>query len=160
MPEQGQRIFATHMGRLSKVIDAPLAYVYDWCTDFRPDDAKLEGGAKRRHRVVKVSPQRLVRVKAVDKGAENPVMAVELVRLHPPDAWHKDTIGEGDLDSMDYKLTALGPNKTRFTLSIVERWMVPKFPKKAEWLRSANEYWDELVQAIEQRYRSGRPARG
>ena len=159
MPEQGRRVFATHTGRLSKIVDAPLGYVYDWCTDFRPDDAELEG-SDRAHRVVSVSPERLVRIKVADRGAKNPVMSVEVVRLNPPNAWHKDTIGESDLDSMDYKLTALGPNKTRFSLEIVERWMVPKFPKRADWLRSASEYWDELVQAIEERYRSGQPAKG
>ena len=87
-------------------------------------------------------------------------MAVELVRLSPPNAWHKDTIGEEELDAIDYKLTALSPNKTRVSLVMVERWMVPKFPEKAAWLRSANKYWDELVLAIEERYRSGRPAKG
>lgn len=159
MPEQGRRIFATHRATISKTIDAPLRYVYDWCTDFRSDDADLEG-SKRKHRVVTVGSQRLVRVKVGGGGARTPRTSVEVVRLSPPDAWHKDTIGEADLDSMDYKLTALGPNKTRFTLDIVERWMVPKFPKKADWLRRSNEYWDELVLAIEERYRSGKPAKG
>ncbi len=107
-----------------------------------------------------VSPQRLVRVKVASKGARNPAMNVEVVRLRPPNAWHKDTIGEEDLDSMDYRLTALGPNRTRISLLMVERWMVPKFPTKADWLRSSNEYWDELVRAIEKRYRSGKPAKG
>ncbi len=158
MPDQGRRIYATHAGRLSKTIDAPLDYVYDWCTDFRSDDADLEG-SKRKHRVVGVSPQRLVRIK-IGGGAPNPRMSVEVVRLSPPDAWRKDTIGEEDLDSMDYKLTALSPTKTRFRLLIVERWMVPKFPKKVLWLRRANEYWDELVRTIETRYRSGKPAKG
>lgn len=159
MPESGRRIFATHTGRLSKVVDAPLRYVYDWCTDFRSDDARL-AGSKSRHRVLKVSPQRLVRVKVARKGAKNPAMNVEVVRLRPPNAWHKDTIGEEDLDAMDYELTALSPNQTRVSLVMVERWMVPEFPKKADWLRSSNEYWDELVRAIEERYRSGRPAKG
>ncbi len=159
MPEQGRRVFATQTGRLSKVVDAPLRYVYDWCTDFRPDDAKL-ARSEQRHRVVRVSPQRLVRVKVASKGAKNPVMNVEVVRLRPPNAWHKDTIGEEDLDSMDYKLTALGPSKTRVSLVMVERWMVPKFPKRADWLRSSNNYWDKLVLAIEERYRSGMPAKG
>ena len=159
MPEKSRRIFATQTGRLSKIVDAPIRYVYDWCTDFRSDDAKLEG-SKSSHRVIRVSPQRLVRVKVASKGAKNPAMNVEVVRLSPPNAWHKDTIGEEDLDSMDYKLTALSPNKTRVTLVMVERWMVPKYPKKADWLRSANKYWDELVLAIEERYRSGRPAKG
>ena len=159
MPENGRRVFATHTGRLSKIIDAPIRYVYDWCTDFRPDDAKLEG-SKSRHRVMRVSPQRLVRVKVASNGAKNPPMNVELVRLSPPNAWHKDTIGEEDLDSMDYKLTALGPNKTRMSLVMVERWMVPKFPKKADWIRASNAYWDELVVAIEERYQKGLPAKG
>ncbi len=159
MPEQGRRVFATQTGRLAKIVDAPLRYVYDWCTDFRPDDAKL-ARSEQRHRLVSVSPQRLVRVKVASKGARNPAMNVEVVRLRPPNAWHKDTIGEEDLDSMDYRLTALGPNRTRISLLMVERWMVPKFPTKADWLRSSNEYWDELVRAIEKRYRSGKPAKG
>lgn len=159
MPEQGRRIYATHRGRISKTIDAPLRYVYDWCTDFRSDDASLEGPG-RKHRVVRVSPQRLVRVKVGRKRARSDRrISVEVVRLSPPNAWHKDTIGEEDLDSMDYKLTALGPRKTRLVLEIVERWMVPNFPKKADWLRFSNEYWDELVSAIEERNRRGRPAK-
>ena len=160
MPEQGRQIFATHTARISKTIDAPLRYVYDWCTDFRSDDASLEGSG-RKHRVVRVSPQRLVRVKVGRKRARgHRRISVEVVRLSPPNAWHKDTIGEEDLDSMDYKLAALGPRRTRFVLEIVERWTVPNYPKKADWLRSSNEYWDELVSAIEGRYRRGRPAKG
>ena len=159
MIENRRRIFATQTGRLSKIVDAPLRYVYDWCTDFRPDDRKFSRH-KQRHRVVRVSPRRLVRIKVVSNGDENPTMAVELVRLSPPNAWHKDTIGEEELDSIDYKLTALSPNRTRVSLVMVERWLIPKFPKKADWLRSSSGYWDELVLAIEERYRSGKPAKG
>ena len=158
MPENSRRIFATQTVRLSKIVDAPIRYVYDWCTDFRSDDGKL-ARYKTRHRVIRVSPQRLVRVRVASNGAKNPAMAVELVRLSPPNAWHKDTIDEEDLDAIDYKLTALSPNKTRVSLVIVERWIVPKFPKKADWLRSASKYWDDLVLAIEERYRSGQPAK-
>jgi hypothetical protein len=159
MSENRRRIFATQTGRFSKIVDAPIRYVYDWCTDFGSDDAKLEGSSVR-HRVVKVSPQRLVRVKFIRRGAKNPTMSVEVVRLSPPTAWHKDTIGEEELDSMDYKLTAMGPNKTRLSLVMVERWMIPKFPKTADWVRASSEYWDGLVRAIEERYRSGKPAKG
>ncbi len=159
MPETGRRVYATQTGRISKTVNAPLRYVYEWCTDFRPDDAKLSR-SERTHWIVRVSPQRLVRVKAARKAVGDPPMNVEVVRLSPPNAWHKDTIGEEDLDSMDYRLTALGPNKTRFTLVMVERWMVPNFPKKADWVRSASRFWDGLVLAIEERYRSGKPAKG
>ncbi len=152
-------MFATHTGRFSKAVDAPLRYVYDWCTDFRSDDAKLSG-SRSRHRVIRVSPERLVRIRVARGGTRNPPMAVELVRLSPPNAWHKDTVDEIDLDSIDYKLTALGPKRTRIRLVIVERWLTPDFPKKALWLRRSSKYWDELVRAIEERYRSGRPAKG
>ena len=159
MPEGRGRIFATHSGVFTKVVDAPLRYVYDWCTDFRPDDAKLSG-SRSKHRVIAVSPERLIRIRVANREARNPPMAVELIRLSPPDAWHKDTIDEKDLDSIDYKLTALGPKRCRVSLVIVERWMVPKYPRKAAWVASSSEYWDELVRSIEERYRSGRPAKG
>lgn len=159
MPEQGRRIFATHTGRFTKTVDAPLRYVYDWCTDFRSDDGEFTK-SKLRFRVVRASRQRLVRVRVANTGAPGPRVEVELVRLSPPNAWHKDTIGETDLDSIDYRLTALNPGTTRVDLVIVERWMVPRFPRKEVWLRSASRYWDELVRAIEGRYRSGRPAKG
>jgi hypothetical protein len=159
MTVRRQRIFATHTGRFSKTVDAPIRYVYDWCTDFRADD-EVFTKSKLRFRVVRVRPDRLVRIRVVNTGVKSPVVEVELVRLSPPNAWHKDTIGDTDLDSIDYKLTALGPKRTRITLVIVERWLVPNFPQKAMWLRSASKYWDELVLAVEERYRSGQPAKG
>ena len=159
MPAGSRPIFATHTGRITKIVNAPIRYVYDWCTDFRSDDGKFSR-SKARIRVVRVSPRRLVRIRFANTGAEDPVVAVEIVRLSPPNAWHKDTIDELDLDSIDYKLTALGPKKTRVSLVIVERWVVPKFPRKAEWVRSSSNYWDKLVLALEERYRSGQPAKG
>ena len=29
MPEKSRRVFATQTGRLSKIVDAPIRYVYD-----------------------------------------------------------------------------------------------------------------------------------
>ncbi|MGP8017293.1 MAG: hypothetical protein ACLPQ4_06630 [Thermoplasmata archaeon] len=91
---------------------------------------------------------------------ESPAVAVELVRLIPPDAWHKETIDETDLDAVDYKLARLGSGRTRVTLSLTERWMTRKHPTRSQWVRSANKYWDELVAALEEDYRKGMPAKG
>ncbi len=159
MPEQRRRVFATQTGRISKVVNAPLRYVYDWCTDFRSDDGKFSR-SKPSWRVVRVSPRQLVRIGVVGNGAKDPRMVVELVRLGPPNAWHKNQIGGPDIDDIDYKLTALSPKRTRISIVIVERWMVPTFPKKTDWVRGSSRYWDELVRAIEARYQSGRPAKG
>ena len=159
MPEKSRKVYATHTGKFSKVVDAPLRYVYDWCTDFRSDDGKFSK-SRPRVRVIRVSPRQLVRIGVVSNGEKDPPMVVELVRLSPPNAWHKNQIGGPDIDDIDYKLVALSPNRTRISLVIVERWMVPKFPKKADWVRSSSAYWDRLVQAIEARYRSGLSAKG
>jgi hypothetical protein len=159
MPESGRRVYATHVARVSKVIAVPLRYAYDWCTDYRADDGKFSR-SRPRFQVLQLSDDRLVRVRSSPQKAKPLRVAVELVRLRPPNAWHLDQIDEADLNSVDYKLTRLGPKKTRLTLDLVERWMVPNFPPKAEWVHGTNVYWDGLVGALEERYRRGLPARG
>lgn len=158
MPESGRRVYATHVARISKVIAAPVSYVYDWCTDYRPDDGKYSR-SKPRFRVLRLSPERVVRVRYSGGRAKPLAVAVEVVRLRPPDRWHLDQIDEADLNSVDYKLTRLGPRKTRLSILLVERWMVPTFPPKVEWVRKSSGYWDALVSALEEQYHSGRPAK-
>jgi hypothetical protein len=159
VPETSRRVYATHVVRISKVIAVPLRYAYDWCTDYRTDDGKLSR-SKARFQVLHLSKDRVVRVRFSPPKAKPMKVAVELVRLRPPDAWHLDQIDEADLNTVDYKLSRLGPRKTRLTLDLVERWMVPDFPPRAEWVRGTNLFWDSLVAAMEDRYRRGLPARG
>lgn len=159
MPASGRRIYATHVGRVSKVIAVPLRYAYDWLTDFRADDGKFSR-SKPRFRVLSLSEDRIVRVRSSPRKVKPLSVAVELVRLSPPDSWHVDQIDEADLNSVDYRLTRLGPKKTRITLILFERWMVPNFPSKAEWVHSTGLYWDSLVAALEEQYRRGTPAKG
>lgn len=159
MPESGRRVYATHVVRVSKVIEVPLHYAYAWCTDYRPDDSNFTR-SKARYDVLRLSEDRVVRVRRSPQNSRTLQVAVELIRLRPPDAWHLDQIDERDLNSVDYKLTRLGPKKTRLTLDLVERWMVPNFPARADWVHGTNEYWDSLVAALEKRYRRGLPARG
>lgn len=159
MPESGRKVYATHTGRISKTIDVPLRYAYDWLTDYRASDGRYSR-SKPRFRVMKLAADRVVRVRYSNSSAKQFAVAVEVVRLHPPDAWHVDQIDETDFDSVDYKLSSLGPRKTRITLVLVERWMVPKFPAKAEWVGGTKVYWDQLIAALEEHYRNGLPARG
>ncbi|HEV2519340.1 MAG TPA: hypothetical protein VGX00_01795 [Thermoplasmata archaeon] len=159
MPEDSRRVYATHLARISKSIAVPLRYAYDWCTDFRTDDGKFSR-SKPRFQMLHLSEDRIVRVRRSPPKVKPLKVAVELVRLHPPDAWHVDQIDEADLETVDYKLTRLGPKKTRLTLVLVERWMVPNFPPKADWVKGTKLYWDNLVAALEDRYRQGLPAQG
>jgi hypothetical protein len=157
MPESGRRVFATHHALITKTIEAPIKYVHEWCTDYRSDDGKF---SKTRHEVIHVGSDRVVRIIERITPIDSPRVAVELVRLIPPDAWHKDQIGVRDLDSMDYKLARLSSGRTRLTVSITERWMTRKHPTRSRWVRNASKYWDSLVAALEEDYRTGMPAKG
>jgi hypothetical protein len=159
MPESSRRVFASHHARITKTVDAPIKYVYAWCTDFRSDDGRLSG-SKPRFKVIYVGSDRVVRIRMTNPGAKTPSVAVELVRLFPPDGWHVDQIDETDLDAVDYKLARLGPRKTRVSLSITERWMSPNHPSRTEWVRGTSKFWDNLVAALEQDYEKGMPAKG
>lgn len=159
MPEKRGRIHATHTFRFSKTVEAPLKYVYDWCTDFRDDDGQFSS-SKPQFKVLRFGRDRVVRIRLSTVREKNAPMAVELVRLYPPDSWHVDQIDESDLDSVDYKVSRIGPRRSRVTLEITERWMTPRHPSLAAWSRSTNRYWDTLVTSLEASYHEGRPAKG
>jgi hypothetical protein len=159
MPEQSRRVYATYTVRFSKTVRAPVRYAYDWCTDFRNDDGKFSR-SKPRFRVLRVGPDRVVRIRTPRVRARTPAIALELIRLNPPDAWHVDQIDEADLETTDYKVSRITPKQTRVTLVITERWMVPRHPARSEYRRAVTRYWDGLVAALEKRYQSGLPARG
>jgi hypothetical protein len=158
MPANSRRIYATHEARLTKTIEAPLKYVYDWCTDYRTDDGKFSK-SKPRFQVLRPSKDRVVRLRT-SGTRKSPVLALELIRLNPPNGWHVDQIDESDLETTDYRLTRVGPRRTRITLDIVERWTTAKHPTRSEWVEGSGRYWDRLVAALETRHRSGRPAKG
>jgi len=102
----------------------------------------------------------VVRVRVVPTGAPDPIIAVDVVRLHPPNAWHTDQIDEEDRMSADYRLTRLGPSKTRVGLLITERWVVRQHPTRAEMARRATATWNRFARQIEERFRRGLPAKG
>lgn len=161
MPTPGHRVFATQTFRVSKVIEAPLKYVYEWCTDYRSDDWTL---SKRRphpsYKVVKLSRRRVLRVRLVSSSKNDPDIAIDLVRLAPPNAWHTNQIDEQDLMALTYRLTAVGAKRTRLDLLVTERWMTPDHPTRAEITDRVKATWDRLAAAVEARYRSRKPAKG
>lgn len=159
MPEQSHRIFGEYKVRISKAVAAPSKYVYEWCTDFRPDDGKYSQSMPI-FKIVPLSKNRIARVRFSNPRGNTPAIALELIRLSPPNSWHVDQIDEGDLASVDYRVTRLGSRSSRLTLDITERWMIRKFPDRSAYRKGTSAYWDRLVAALEARYRSGRPARG
>jgi hypothetical protein len=161
MPERGHRFYGTTTVRVSRVIQAPSRYVYDWCTDYRSDDGRLSNGRNRpSFRVIRISPRRLVRIRVSRRSGLDPALAVELIRLNPPRAWHMDQIDEADQQSVDYRVSPVGRGRTRFQLLSTERWVTPEFPAREALRAQIAATWAHFAAAIEADYRAGRPARG
>jgi hypothetical protein len=167
MPERGHRIYGTTTVRLSLVIHAPSRYVYDWCTDYRSDDARFS--ARRplpSFRVIRISPRRVLRIRVARGSGRDPAMfdhhrlAVDVVRLNPPRSWHLDQMDETDQQTLDYRVRAVGRTRTRLQLLSTERWLTPEFPTREALRAQIAKTWTRFAAALEADYRAGRPARG
>jgi hypothetical protein len=161
MPERGHRIYGTSTVRVSLVIHAPRRYVYDWCTDYRSDDARFSNRQPRpSFRVIRISPRRVVRIRVGWGSGRDPRIAIDLVRLNPHDSWHLDQIDETDRQSLDYRVSAIGRARTRLQLLSTEQWVTPEYPTREEHRAQVAKTWARFAAALEADYRAGRPARG
>ena len=141
--------------KVSKVINAPLRYTYEWCTDFREDDSKLTGSTSKR-RIVEKTKKRAVYV-MVYKGADGTEkMAVSYVTLKPPNAWSLEQFGEEDYETGEYRLKSLGKEKTRLDMVFKETWRdIATIPTIHEQTEGTNKAWDQFIAALERDYKAG-----
>jgi ribulose-5-phosphate 4-epimerase/fuculose-1-phosphate aldolase len=79
--------------------------------------------------------------------------AVDVVTLHPPNAWHLDYVGDEDDEAGDYVLTSLGGGKTKLDMRFKERYKIRNAPSKAQDVKHTNELWDKYVASLEKDYR-------
>lgn len=140
----------THSFRISKIIHAPLPFVYNWCTDYRESDPKITD-SKAKRKILLKTVRRVIYTSAYRSGGK-PKTAVNVVTLYPPKWWHLDFIGDEDDETGDYKLTRLGPRKTRLDMSFIEHYKMRKAPTKAEDAKHTHEVWDKYVAALERDY--------
>lgn len=141
-----------HTYSLTKTIDAPVKFVYDWCTDYREDDNDITGSKtpfkilqKTRHRVI------YLRTKKVHG---RPMIGVKMVTLSPPRAWHLDQVGEDEDAIGNYKLTRLGREKTRLEMRFTEKYKVSNAPTREQDREVVDQMWDKFVTALENDYAS------
>ncbi len=161
MPRNSRRIYSTYRISVVRVIGAPAAYVYDWCTDYRSDDWRVaKAGTHPRFRVLRLSPHRVLRIRRTPNGRADPDTAIDLVRLEPPHRWHTDQIDEEELETVDYRVVPLGRRRTRLEVTMTDRWMVPRHLSRSETRRRITGAWERYATFIEDQYRAGRPARG
>ena len=78
--------------------------------------------------------------------------AVNIVTLKPPKAWYLDSRGEEDDEVGVYRLTSLGPRKTRLDMTFVEYWKTKNYPAKSQYLSDIHRIWDKYAAALERDY--------
>jgi hypothetical protein len=143
--------------KISETFNAPMEYVFAWCTDFREDDGKYTG-SKAVRKVLEKTPERVIwRVRYKDgKGFGEGVRAVW---LHPPNLWTLDTCGDGR-EVGEYKLKALGKSKTRLDMKFVVTYdSKDEVEDKDEWEEDGSKHWKIYKKALEADFKAGRPAK-
>ena len=142
--------FESHTISVSKVINAPLRFVYRWCTDFREDDNRITGSNNKR-KILQKNLKRVVYVTTYSKAGVSKV-GVNWVILSPPNSWHLDFIGEEDDEEGEYRLTRLAARKTRLDMRFSEKYKVRNAPTQKEDAKHTEEIWDKYVAALEKDY--------
>lgn len=139
--------------RISKTINAPLNYVFRWCTDFSEDDPKITG-SKSQRKILQRSSKRVIYAQVYKGSDGNQKVAVNIVTLDPTrKAWHLDYFGEADDETGEYALTSLGRNRTRLDMVFKERWKkIARVPTIKEQIQQTSEIWDKYVAALEAEY--------
>jgi hypothetical protein len=98
---------------------APLEFVYQWCTDFSPQDARYEREEYSR-KILRRSTREVV-YEDLSEESDGWHWSRHVVRLSPPDRWHSDTIGSHRAMALDYKLTRLPGERTQLVLKVRRR---------------------------------------
>ena len=144
----------SHTVHVSKVIKAPLNYVYYWCTDYREDDNKITG-SKTKRIILQKTKRRVIYV-STNKLRGKTISSVDIVTLRPPNAWHLDFVGQEGDEIGEYKLTRIGPRKTRLNMTFKIKYKIANPPTKQEDTKTTSKFWDKYVAAAEKDYASSR----
>jgi hypothetical protein len=142
----------THTYRVSKIINAPLKFVFDWCTDFREDDNQITG-SKTQRRILQKTKRRAIYISTYGRDAKM-VSGVNIVTLKPPKAWHLEYVGEEEDEIGSYKLKRLGSGKTRLDMTFTEKYKISNAPTKEEDRNHTEQTWDRYVTALERDFSS------
>jgi hypothetical protein len=137
----------------SRVFNVPVEFAYKWCTDYSPVDSKIT--RSKFPRIILAKGKDRVVYASFKPGSDGkPKLAVRVVTLHPKTfSWHLDYFAEEDLEVGDYKLTRLGPKKTKFAYALRNTWKHGKGPSKEAFEAEAKKTWDKFAPALERDYR-------
>jgi len=141
--------------------EAPQEFCFDWCTDYSPKDAALEG-EKYLRRVIERRRDRVV----FEDLAEMPAgwsWARYEVTLNRPRGWHMESVGIQRTVVGDYTLTPVNERRTRFELRYRRRPGLLAFRRVPKSERDPQDarMWRKFKRALERDYRASlrrRPA--
>jgi hypothetical protein len=139
---------------------APLDFVFRWCTDYRADDARREKEQYLR-RIVSRTRRRVIYEDLSDHEGGGWSWTRHDVTLRPPDRWTSVSVGSHRTLTLDYRLTRLGPERTRLDLrwsrrstGLGEARVAP-----ASYQQGSAQNWKNFGAALEKDYRASRRAR-
>jgi hypothetical protein len=135
---------------ITTVFEAPLGYVYEWCTDFRDDDPQIVGASFTRH-ILKKTKEGVVWIQHYKKDLEERE-GVRTVKLDPPDAWHLKSFNDEVSRIGEYRLTKLGEDRTRLKIVIKSRYKGVEPEPKAKLQAALQEDWRKYKAALESDY--------
>ena len=141
-----------HTYRVTKTVNAPLKFVYEWCTDYREDDNQITG-SKAQFRILQKTNRRVIYLRTHERDGKT-MICVKMVTLRPPKAWYLDQVGEDEDVIGIYKITRMGPEKTRLDMTFTEKYKISDAPTKEEDRKNTDQMWDKYVAALEEDYAS------
>lgn len=135
-------------------LDAPVPYVFRWCTDYSAEDGRLAG--ERYARRVLERTRRRVLFEDLEETPHGWVWKRTRVELDPPDHWHADSDGNYRYFRLDYRLRSLPNGRTELTLRGDRRATAlgGRNPPRARLERELRELWGRLGRSLEREYRT------
>lgn len=138
---------------------APVRFVFDWCTDYTPEDPVLEKDNYTRRILSRTS--RKVVYEDLSDSPDGWMWSRQQVSLHPPNRWHAEAMGNHRTWSIDYELVERARGVTEMLFRGERRATFPgeKNPPKARLEGELRQSWKNFAKALERDYRAHQKSR-
>lgn len=133
--------------------DAPLDFVYKWCTDYSSKDGRYDGEGYARL-ILRRSARRVI-YEDLEETQLGWRWSRHVVRLSPPNRWHSESVGSHRDIALEYRLSMIPGNRTQLTLRARRRpsGIGGRNPSKTKWERSIAANWRSFGRVLERDYR-------
>lgn len=135
--------------KLSKTINAPMKFVYDWCTDFAAVQAAVPTAPRK---VVQTSRKRIIFIEIYEGADGGQKAGVDIITLRPPRSWRMEYIGEENDEFAEYTLSQLSKERTRVEASFRNRWKGSFSLSTPQKRKIESDLWDRYAAAVELAY--------